>query len=74
MSDKVLPAQSYDGNTYYYTNENRKQVARFSAEKDVETLITGKDFVSVSVDRFEWVYTAEAKSAEIRAVGKNGEL
>lgn len=74
VSDKVLPAQSYDGNTYYYTNENRKQVERFSAEKDVETLITGKDFVGVSADRFEWVYTAEAKSAEIRVVGKNGEL
>ena len=74
VSDKVLPAQAYNGRTYFLTSENRKQIERFSAEKDVETLITGKDFVGVSVDRFEWVYTAEAKSAEIRAVGKNGEL
>ncbi|OFS26753.1 LpqB family beta-propeller domain-containing protein [Brevibacterium sp. HMSC07C04] len=74
VSDKVLPAQSYDGQSYYYTSENRKQIERFSAEKDVETLITGHGFVSPSVDRFEWVYTVEAKSAEIRAVGKTGEL
>lgn len=74
VSDKVIPAQDYSGGTFYFTSEDRKKVQMFTPEDREETLITGKDLVGVSLDRYDWAYTVEAKSAKLRAVGRNGEL
>lgn len=70
------PAVSLDDSMYVYLQKSGKQLMRLKADGvDATPIFEGKKLVRPSIDRFNTVWTGEAKNkGEITAVGREGKV